>query len=72
MTGKGHRLSTFAFVLGATGSPVAAVFSFMGSTFPDSSEYMFFGKRRNRYHRRYTHWFIPWLGLAYVLSLIHI
>lgn len=66
MTGKGHRLSTFAIVLGATASPLAATFSFMGSTFPDSSEYMFFGKRRNRYHRRYTHWFIPWLALAYV------
>ena len=66
MTGKGHRLSTFAFVLGGTGSPIAAVFSFMGSTFPDSSEYMFFGKRRNRWHRRWTHWFIPWCALAYV------
>ena len=66
MTGKGHRLSTFAFVLGATGSPIAATFSFMGSTFPDSSEHMIFGKRRNRYHRRWTHWFIPWLALAYV------
>ncbi len=66
MTGKGHRLSTFAFVLGATGSPLAATFSFLGSTFPDSSEYVFFGKRRNRYHRRYTHWFIPWLLMALV------
>lgn len=66
MTGKGHRLSTFAFVLGATGSPLAATFSFLGSTFPDSSEYVFFGKRRNRYHRRYTHWFIPWLVMALV------
>ncbi|MBQ7593577.1 MAG: metal-dependent hydrolase [Synergistaceae bacterium] len=65
MTGKGHRISTFAFVIGATGSPLAAVMSFLGSTFPDSSEYTFFGKRRNRYHRRYTHWFIPWLALAY-------
>ena len=65
MTGKGHRLSTFSFVLGATGSPLAAVFSFLGSTFPDSSEYVFFGKRRNRYHRRYTHWFVPWLVMAY-------
>ena len=64
MTGKGHRISTFSFVLGATSSPLAAAMSFMGSTFPDSSEYMFFGKRRNRYHRRYTHWFIPWLFLA--------
>lgn len=66
MTGKGHRLSTFAFVIGTTSSPLAALFSFMGSTFPDSSEYMFFGKKRNRYHRRYTHWFIIWLALAYV------
>lgn len=66
MTGKGHRLSTFAFVIGATGSPLAAAMSFMGSTFPDSSEHMFFGKKRNRYHRRYTHWFIPWAALAYV------
>ncbi|MBQ9627679.1 MAG: metal-dependent hydrolase [Synergistaceae bacterium] len=66
MTGKGHRISTFAFVLGATSSPLAAAMSFMGSTFPDSSEYMFFGKRRNRYHRRYTHWFVIWLALAYV------
>ena len=66
MTGKGHRLSTFAFVLGATASPIAATFSFMGSTFPDSSEYMIFGKKRNRFHRRWTHWFIPWLGLAYI------
>ena len=66
MTGKGHRMSTFAFVLGTTSSPLAALFSFMGSTFPDSSEYMFFGKRRNRYHRRYTHWFVIWLALSYV------
>ena len=41
-------------MLGTTGSVLAAVMSYMGSTFPDSSEYMFFGKRRNRYHRRYT------------------
>ncbi|MBQ7561844.1 MAG: metal-dependent hydrolase [Synergistaceae bacterium] len=65
MTGKGHRISTFSFVLGATGSPLAAAMSLFGSTFPDSSEYLFFGKRRNRYHRRYTHWFLPWLFLAY-------
>lgn len=64
MTGKGHRITTFSFVLGATGSPLAAFMSFLGSTFPDSSEYTFFGKRRNRYHRRYTHWFIPWLALS--------
>ncbi len=64
MTGKGHRISTFAFVAGATASPVAAVFSLLGSTFPDSSEYLIFGKKRNRYHRRYTHWFIPWLVMA--------
>ncbi|MBQ6773024.1 MAG: hypothetical protein IJP48_03070 [Synergistaceae bacterium] len=66
MTGKGHRITTFSFVLGATGSPLAALMSFLGSTFPDSSEYTFFGKRRNRYHRRYTHWFIPWLVIACV------
>ena len=66
MTGKGHRITTFSFVLGATGSPLAALMSFLGSTFPDSSEYTFFGKRRNRYHRRYTHWFIPWLIIACV------
>ena len=66
MTGKGHRMSTTLIVLGATGSPLAALMSFMGSTFPDSSEYMFFGKRRNRWHRRWTHWFVPWCGLAYV------
>ena len=65
MTGKGHRLSTFSIVLGATGSPLAATLSLLGSTFPDSSEYLIFGKRRNRYHRRYTHWFIPWAALAY-------
>ena len=64
MTGKGHRLSTFSFVLGGTGSLLAATMSFLGSTFPDSSEYIIFGKKRNRYHRRYTHWFIPWLTLA--------
>ncbi|MBQ7215428.1 MAG: hypothetical protein IJS39_05535 [Synergistaceae bacterium] len=66
MTGKGHRISTTVIVLGTTGSVLAALMSYMGSTFPDSSEYMFFGKRRNRYHRRYTHWFIPWGLLAYV------
>ncbi|MBQ7559010.1 MAG: metal-dependent hydrolase [Synergistales bacterium] len=65
MTGKGHRLSTTAIVLGATGSPLAALFSFFGSTFPDSSEYVFFGKRRNRWHRRWTHWFVPWAVMAY-------
>ena len=66
MTGKGHRLSTTAFVLGTTGSILAATMSLFGSTFPDSSEYIIFGKKRNRYHRRYTHWFIPWGILAYV------
>ena len=66
MTGKGHRISTTAIVFGTTGSVLAALMSYMGSTFPDSSEYMFFGKRRNRYHRRYTHWFIPWGLLTYV------
>ena len=65
MTGKGHRLSTTAIVLGATGSPLAAIFSFFGSTFPDSSEYILFGKRRNRWHRRWTHWFIPWALMSY-------
>lgn len=69
MTGKGHRLSTLALVLGTTASPLAAVMSFMGSTFPDSSEHMFFGKRRNRYHRRYTHWWVIWAFLAYVCFL---
>ena len=66
MTGTGHRLSTFSIVLGTTASPLAAVFSFFGSTFPDSSEYIIFGKKRNRWHRRWTHWFIPWAFLAYV------
>ena len=66
MTGKGHRLSTSAIVFGTTGSILATAMSFFGSTFPDSSEYVFFGKRRNRYHRRYTHWFLPWALLAYV------
>lgn len=64
MTGKGHRITTFAFVAGTTGSLFAAGMSFLGSTFPDSVEYTLFGKRRNRYHRRYTHWFIPWLALS--------
>lgn len=64
MTGRGHRITTFAFVAGTTGSLLAAGLSFLGSTFPDSVEYTLFGKRRNRYHRRYTHWFVPWLGLA--------
>ena len=66
MTGTGHRLSTFSIVLGTTSSPFAAILSLFGSTFPDSSEYIIFGKRRNRYHRRWTHWFIPWAFLAYI------
>ncbi len=66
MTGKGHRITTFAFVFGTTGSILAAGMSFLASTFPDSSEYLIFGNKRNRYHRRYTHWFVIWLFLALV------
>ena len=64
MTGKGHRITTFAFVLGTTGSILAAGLSFLGSTFPDSVEYTIFGKKRNKYHRKYSHWFVPWLLIS--------
>ncbi len=66
MTGKGHRITTFSIIFGTTGSILAAGLSLFASTFPDSSEYLFFGKRRNRYHRRYTHWLLLWLFLSLV------
>ena len=64
MTGRGHRITTFAFVAGATGSLLAAGMSYLAAAFPDSVEYTLFGKRRNRWHRRWTHWFVLWLALA--------
>ncbi|MCR5346205.1 MAG: metal-dependent hydrolase [Fretibacterium sp.] len=64
MTGRGHRLVTFMAVGGTTGSPLAAVFSLMGAALPDTLERFFPRRTRNRYHRKFTHWFVPWLLLA--------
>ena len=64
MTGRGHRIVTCMVVGGATGSPLAAAFSLFGATLPDSLERPIWGRNRNRYHRRLTHWFVPWLALA--------
>ncbi len=64
MTGRGHRIVTFMAIGGATGSPLAAAIGTLSSRLPDSMEYLIFGGARNRFHRKYTHWFVPWLAMA--------
>ena len=64
MTGRGHRIVTFMATGALTGSPLAATLGFLGSTLPDSLEYALFGRARNRFHRKLTHWFVPWLALV--------
>ncbi|MCR4818130.1 MAG: metal-dependent hydrolase [Fretibacterium sp.] len=64
MTGHGHRAVTFMVVGSTTGSPLAAAFSLMGAVLPDSLERVVLWGDRSRYHRRLTHWFIPWLVLT--------
>lgn len=64
MMGTSHRLVNFTMVGAATCSLPAALCAMLGSAFPDSSEWLLWGRARNRHHRRLTHWFVPWLALA--------
>ena len=64
MTGRGHRVVTFMLVGAATRSPLAAACAMLGSVFPDTLERPLFGRARNRWHRKLTHWFVPWVAMA--------
>ena len=62
MTGTGHRVTNFMLLGAATGSLPAAFSGLLGSAFPDTVEYLIWGARRSRHHRRTSHWFVPWLA----------
>ena len=64
MTGMGHRIVTFAVIGGITGSPLAATLGGLSAAIPDTLEYMLFGRARIGFHRKFTHWFVPWLMMA--------
>jgi len=64
VTGHGHRIVNFTLVGAVTCSLPAALCALLGAAFPDSSEWLLWGRNRNRWHRRLTHWFVPWLALS--------
>ena len=64
VTGHGHRIVNFTLVEAITCSLPAALCALLGAAFPDSSEWLLWGRNRNRWHRRLTHWFVPWLALS--------
>ena len=62
MTGNGHRLTTFAVFMAATGSLWVSTLATLGSTFPDSIEHILWREGRNRHHRRTSHWLVLYLA----------
>ena len=62
MTGPGHRVLNFMLIGALTRSLPAALFGLLGSAFPDTVEYLIWGARRNRHHRRSSHWLALWLA----------
>ena len=61
MTGNGHRITTFAILMAATGSLPASLLALLGSVFPDRVEKFLWGPP-NRHHRRTSHWFVLYLS----------
>lgn len=62
MTGKGHRITTFALFMATTGSLLVSALATLGSTFPDTVEHFLWREGRNRHHRRTSHWFVLYLA----------
>ena len=68
MTWKSHRLITGLSVLLVTENPWLAVVSSFGSTFPDRVELWMPGKWQ-KHHRFFSHWFVLYLILIFVVNL---
>ena len=62
MTGRGHRVLNFMLIGALTCSLPAALFGLLSSRFPDTVEYRIWGARRNRHHRKSSHWLVLWLA----------
>ncbi|SMG36676.1 LexA-binding, inner membrane-associated putative hydrolase [Dethiosulfovibrio salsuginis] len=68
MMGVSHAIMSFALVYGATGKAVPASLASAGALFPDWIERVVYGKKWMKHHRKWSHWFVPYLGLAWWLS----
>ena len=62
MTGRGHRVLNFMLIGALTRSLPAAILGLLSSRFPDTIEYRIWGARRNRHHRKSSHWLLLWLA----------
>lgn len=68
MMGVSHAIMSFAVVYGVTGKVVPASLASAGALFPDWIERVVYGKKWMKHHRTWSHWFVPYLGLAWWLS----
>lgn len=66
MLGASHAIMSFAFVYGVTGRVLPASVASAGAIFPDSIERIVCGRRWMKYHRKWSHWFPPYLALAWL------
>lgn len=68
MMGVSHAIMSFALVYGVTGKAVPASLASAGALFPDWIERVVYGKKWMKYHRKWSHWFVPYLGFAWWLK----
>ncbi len=68
MMGVSHAIMSFALVYGVTGKAVPASLASAGALFPDWIERVVYGKKWMKHHRKWSHWFVPYLGLAWWIS----
>ena len=58
-----HRLITTSIIFALTGKPVPCVFAYMGSTLPDSLEFILPESMRKS-HRSHSHWWVYYAAFA--------
>lgn len=68
MMGVSHAIMSFAIVYGVTGKAIPASIAAAGAVFPDWIERVVYGKKWMKHHRQWSHWFVPYLGLAWWLN----
>lgn len=65
---KNHRLTTGAIVFAITGDPLAAAVAVSGSVHPDAIEgHNYEADNWKSNHRRWSHWFVPYLAMIAAL-----
>lgn len=70
MTWRNHRIVTFSVIYVLTGNVLWSILAAAGSTIPDHIEFLMYKTPSKWQHRKWTHWFVPYLMLAIVGLII--